>query len=287
MQSSVVLDPFTERGVAPVVAKLDLAGAARAVGEAERLDRMAPAARGAGAAVPEPIASLDLDGVPVLVESRLDGEIAATQLMRRPARLEKVLAAVCLWLEGWGAATARHRPLTRAQLERELLEPAELIAPLLTKGGAAYLAAVRERCARLAGAPVPLVAAHNDLTLWNVLIDGEGGIGVVDWEAAEVEALPLKDFFYLAVDAVAATRGYRDRPGAARECLARDGRRAPLVAGLQARMAATLGVEPELAVTALHACWLGHALNEHRAAGPSDARPFLEIVEWLAATLPP
>jgi hypothetical protein len=285
--SSVVLQPLTERGVAPAVAKLDLAGVARAPSEAERLDRFAPAARAAGAAVPEPIAILDLEGVHVLVESRVEGEIAATRLMRRHRLLEDLLGSVCEWLEGWGAATARHHPLTREQLERELVEPAEVVAPLLRDGGAEYLTAMRERCGRLAGAPVPLVATHNDLTMWNVLVADDGGIGVVDWEAAEEGALPLKDFFYLAVDAVAATRGYRDRPAAARDCLAPDGRRAPLVSNLQDRMAAALGVEPELAATALHACWLGHAMNEHRAARPSDARPFLEIVHWLAATLPP
>jgi hypothetical protein len=285
-ESTVVLHPLAQRRVAPVVAKLDLSGGGRAALEADCLARLGPAAKEAGAAVPEPVASLDLDGVAVLVETRVDGEIAATRLMRRPAQLEDVLTGVCGWLERWEAATARRQRLSREQLERELLAPAEAVAPLLA-GGADYLAALRERCARLAGAPVPLAASHNDLTMWNVLVDAEGGIGIVDWEAAEETALPLKDFFYAAVDAVAAAGGYRDRPAAARDCLAPGGERAELVAGLRARVEATVGVDPELSAISLHACWLGHALNEDRAAGPSDERPFLQIVEWLAATLRP
>ena len=212
----------SRRGVAAVVAKLDLAGAGTAVHEVDCLGPARTAAREAGAAVPEVVATLDLDGVPVLVETRVDGEIAATRLMRRPALLEGLLADVCGWLERWGVATVRQGPLSREQLERELPAPAEAVAPLLP-GGADYLAALRERCDRLAGATVPLCASHNDLTLWNVLLDGDGGIGIVDWEAAEEAAPPLKDFFYAAVDAVAATRGYRDRPAAARDCPPRAG----------------------------------------------------------------
>jgi len=281
-----VLHPLTERSVAPILAKLDLTGDGRAPREADCLDRLGPAARGAGAAVPDPVASLDLEGVPVLVETRLDGEIAATRLMRRPALLEDLLVGVCGWLERWEGATARRHRLLPQQLERELLAPAEALAPLLA-GGADYLMALRERCARLAGTPVPLAPSHNDLTMWNVLVDGNGGIGIVDWEAAEEAALPLKDFFYAAVDAVAATQGYRDRPAAARECLAPGGKRVALVAGFETRIAAAVGADAQLSAISLHACWLGHAMNEHVGARPSDDRPFLQIVAWLAATLPP
>lgn len=284
--STAVLHPLTKRNVAPVVAKVDLAGPGPAAREGDRLDRLGPAARGAGAAVPDPIASVDLEGVPVLVESRVEGEIAAVRLMRRPALLPDLLEGVCGWLERWEAATARRHQVSLDQLERELLAPAEELAPMLADG-AGYVAELRERCARLAGTHVPFAASHNDLTMWNVLVDDESGIGIVDWEAAEEATLPMKDFFYAAVDAVAATRGYRDRPRAARDCLGPGGERAALVAGLQSRIMTAVGVDPELSVISLHACWLGHALNEHHAARPSDGRPFLQIVEWLAATLPP
>ena len=284
--STVVLHPLIKRRVAPVVAKLDLTGAGRVAREADCLDRLGPAAKGAGAALPDPVVRVDLEGVPVLVETRLRGEIAARQLMRRPARLDRVLTDVCGWLERWEAGTARHHRLSSTELEREVMAPGEVIAPLLA-GGADYLTALRERCARLAGASVPLVASHNDLTMWNVLVDRKGGIGVVDWEAAEEATLPLKDFFYATVDAVAATHGYRDRPAAVRDCFAPEGERAALVAELHGRIAASVGVDAELSAVSLHACWLGHAVNEHRFALPSEGRPFLEVVEWLAATLPP
>lgn len=284
--SSAVLHPFTERGAAPVVAKVALDPAAPASREAERLSRLGPVARQAGARVPELLAVFELQGLPVLLETQVDGEIAAPRLTRRPSLLEGVLVRVCDWLERWQAASSRRRPLPQEQLERELLAPAELLAPMLSNGSA-YLAALRERCARLVGAPVPLVASHNDLTMWNVLVDGDGPPGIIDWEAAEEATLPLKDFFYVAADAVAATGGYANRPRAVQECFARDGEPAALVARLQARLAGSLGLEPDLAAICFQACWVGHAANEHRAARPADGRPFLEIVERLAATLRP
>ena len=51
----------------------------------------------------------------------------------------------------------------------------------------------------LSGAPIPLVAAHNDFTPWNIRID-HNIVKVFDWEYADHEQLPLFDplhFFLL------------------------------------------------------------------------------------------
>lgn len=284
--TSAVLHPSTAKGTAPVVAKLALDPTAPPSPEEDRLSRLGAAARRAGASVPEVLASFDLHGVRVLVETRVGGELAAPRISRRPTRLEGVLGSVSSWLDRWQAATIRRAPLEAAQLDRELLAPAEMLAPSLSHGER-YLATLRERCDRLAGAVVPLTASHNDLTMWNVLIDADGRPGVLDWEMAEEATLPMKDFFYMAADAVAATGGYRDRPGAARACFGEAGSRADVVGGLEARLAGTLDLDSELVAICSHACWLGHALNEHRAAKLGDGRPFLEIVDWLAVTRPP
>lgn len=279
--TGVVVHPFEHAGPA-VVAKLALDPAALPSHEAERLVTLGPAARQAGAAVPEPLRSFDLHGLRVLVESRIEGDIAAPRLIRRPAGLERVAEDVVGWLERWHAATARRASLTAERLERELLTPAEVVAPLVTRG-ADYLAALRERCERLEGVTVPLAASHNDLTMWNVLVARDGALGVVDWEAAEEATLPLKDFFYAVADAVAATRRYADRPAAVADCFAPGGERAGFVARLRARIASSVELDPDVADACFHACWLGHAANEARSARPSDARPFREIVERLAA----
>jgi hypothetical protein len=95
----------------------------------------------------------------------------------------------------------------------------------------------------------------------------------------------MKDFFYAIVDAAHAASGSGDRLAAARDCLALGGRREDLTRGLQRRLADSLRLEPAVGELALHSCWLGHAANEQRCAAEGDARPFLEIVRWLASTL--
>lgn len=277
---SVVLHPFAAGAAPPVVAKLSLDRGADAGAEATRLARLLPAAARAGAAVPAPLETAKLDGTTILIETRLAGQIAAPLLAQRPARLDRTLRSVCEWLEAWQRLTLTPSRLDASLLEREVLAPARALAPALD-GGEAYLAALGELCSRLEGSSVRLAAAHNDLTMWNVLLDRRGRLGVVDWEAAEESALPLTDLFYAVTDAVAATRRYADRPGAVRECFAPSGRHAGSAGRLREAGAAAAGASPELVELSFHACWLGHAENERRTAGPLDPTPFRDIVQWL------
>ena len=282
--TSVVVHPLADDDVTPVVAKLSLDPAAPVSREREVLSSLGAAAARAGATVPELLASFDLGGVPVLVESRVDGLPVAPELIRRPARLEPALTRVADWLDLWHRGTAREAPLSRELLERELLAPAASVAPELDDGDG-YLRALEAVCQGLEGEPAPLADSHNDLTMWNVLLGRDGQLGVVDWESAEAATLPLKDLFYMAADAVAATDRYRDRLEAVRACFVPGGRHTALVAGRRDRIARALGVSDELAELSFHACWVGHAANEKRAAEPGADRPFLAIVRWLAATL--
>jgi Phosphotransferase enzyme family len=279
--ASVVLHPFGPGARPPVVAKLALGSKAAPAAEESRLARLGPAAARAGAVVPLPLARASLDSAPVLVETRVEGRILAPLLGRRPARLSRTLTRLCDWLDAWGRLTATRTPITQRQVEREVLAPARALAPHLD-GGAAYVAALEARCASATGQAVQLVASHNDLTMWNVLVDGGGRLGIVDWEVAEEGTLPLKDFFYAVVDAVAATRRYADRPAAARACFGPGGEHADRVRDAQASLASSVDVAPEIVELSFHACWLGHAANELGKVGASDPAPFREIVQWLA-----
>jgi Phosphotransferase enzyme family len=278
---SAVVQPFAGRSEAPVVAKLSLDPNAAPALEEARLTELGPAARRAGAAVPEPLPGVDLAGVPVVIETRIAGEVVAPLLRRSPQRLADVLRRVAAWLAAWHRLTAKTTALTEAGLERELLGRARLLAPHL-EGGERYLAAIEARCRAAVGAEVPLAAAHNDLTMWNVLVDRRGGLGIVDWEEAEPAALPLRDLFYAAADAVAATRGYADRPATVRECFAPGGAHADAVGALRGSVADAVGLPPAAVELAFHACWLGHAANELRSAGPADPTPFRDILGWVA-----
>lgn len=274
----VIVHPLPPAG-APVVVKLARRGGRGLAAEAERLTRLGSGARGAGADVPLALRSGRVGDWDVLVQTRLEGDLLAPLLMRDPARLNRSLAAVCAWLEGWGARTAVRTPLTAALLDREVLRPAAALAPQLD-GGADYLAHLRRLCAGAVGTTAPLTASHNDLTMWNVLVGGASPVGIVDWEVAQESTLPMRDFPYAVVDALAATRGYRDRPGAARAAFDPGGEHAAAVAALRRRQLRALDVAPGIAELSFHACWIGHALNEQAAAG--GTLPFRAIVQRLA-----
>jgi hypothetical protein len=243
--------------------------------EAGLLGQLGAAAQAAGAAVPRPLASGRVGGTPVLVETIVTGRPAAELLRRSPGRFPEVAGAVSTWLERWSAATRA----SGSALEQELLQPAAALRDALP---ARYEGWLESRCTALAGSEPPLVARHNDLTMWNVLLDGRGGIGVLDWAEAEEAGLPLTDFFYAVADAAAACAGYASRLAAVRSCFSAGGARSPAVAPLQERMRASLRLAPAALELSFHACWLRHAVNEQRAGGGPQA-PFLEIVRWLAS----
>jgi hypothetical protein len=238
--------------------------------EAEILRELGPAAREAGASVPESVRTGSVSGLTLLVESSLAGRPASSHLT--PHRLPVYLDELVGWLQRWNLATAAPRALAHADLDRAILAPLQAI-----QLGEDHRRRLNDLIARTEGRSVPFVAAHHDLTTANVLV-GEG-LGIVDWDAAEAAALPLTDFFYAVADARAAADGFRDRVGAFAAAFAPDATPAPDVAPLQARLVAALGLEPDLVELCFHACWLRHAANELAQSGPG---PFVEIARRVA-----
>ena len=130
-------------------------------------------------------------------------------------------------------------------------------------------------------AAVPLVAAHGDLTMWNILLDNRGPLSVVDWEAARESSFPLVDFFYAMTDTVVVARGY-DRTKALKECFAPGGLYGGEVRNLLLKVTRALEIPQSFTDLCLHACLLRHAVNEQRMSEASEAQPFLKAVQWLA-----
>jgi len=264
---ALLLACFDRGGRTTVNAKLS-EGAAR---EYALLTTLGPGARLAGAIVPE-TRLVELQHADALVQPSLRGEIAARALARRGGRAEAVLDPLTGWLAAWGNATKRFCPLAETGAYADLLDDVELLAPQL---GTDYASTIRTRCALLAETAVPTVAAHRDLTMWNVIIDGRM-LGIIDWESATDDAFPLVDFDYAAVDALAAGRRYRDRVRAFSESLTLG-----TIAALRERLADALDVPRQVRELASHACWLHHAANEQRhPVGPEQ--PFLEIAKLNA-----
>ena len=248
-------------------------------GEWDALSALGPAASAAGVRVPRPLAGGRIGARSALVETPIDGEPAAQVLIRSPTRFRSLAAALVAWLERWNRATAARLSSSMERLDTEVLGPAAALAPLMREGEA-YRSWLATRCAAVAGADIPLVAAHNDLTMWNVVLDDENAIGVLDWgEAAEGE-LPLGDLFYGLADAAAACDRYDSRLSAVQDCFAPGGRRTPDVDGLKESVVGALALPDSAVELCFHACWLRHARNEQRGGGGDGS--FLEIVQWLA-----
>ncbi len=286
--SQVVLHCFSDRDMEPLaVAKIALTttSTVNLEHEAEALTRLGVSARIAGAQVPQIKELKQIDGNAVLLETVVHGKLLADLFARRPDSLLRHIEHLAAWLERWNQSTITTKPLDSVQLARDILAPAALLAPLL-ENGKEYQDWLIERCAKLAGIPVPLVATHNDLTMYNVLLDGHGQLGVVDWDKGREEGLPLVDFFYALTDAVAATQGYVDRPRAFEACFAPAGRYAHVAGPLLKRLIKVIGIPVEVADLCFHACWLHHAANEHHSSVPSDSRPFLQILQYLALYRP-
>ena len=208
----------------------------------------------------------------MLLEAALPGEVAATVLHGRPGRLEAVLERVAEWLARWHELTAEASTLTGSELERELLGPAAAVGRRASRMETGTSAWIGERCAEAEGTVMPRVAVHNDLTMWNVLVDG-AELGVVDWEGAG-----RRDGPSATSSTPRSTRSPPPVPTASRlaafeQCFSPGAPHEATVARLHARLVEALGVTREQATLCFHACWLRQALDGRRT-DPADREPF-------------
>ncbi|HEV8176259.1 MAG TPA: phosphotransferase, partial [Gemmatimonadales bacterium] len=255
--------------------------------EAETLKGLAPSAIRAGARVPEVRRAGFLHTHRLLVESVVPGTPAGGYLAGSPRRFRTLIERLSCWLQRWASMTVVRRKLTGRCLREEVLEPASLVEPWLPNG-AVYLAKLDALCSRAEGSILPFVAVHGDLTMWNVLVDAESAsrgeeIGIVDWEMARDEGLPLGDFLYGTADAAAAVGGYADRGAAFDDCFTSGGRYSRWVAGLTNQLTCSLGLSDALTMLMTHACWLGHAAREVASTPEGSRGPFVDIVGRLGA----
>ena len=251
----------------------------RARRELYALREIAPGASVAGARVPSVLAAGELGSLPFILQSALSGRNAALLVQRRRVSAGRVQEELADWLDHWARSTATTRVLGPDHLERFVLGPAAELGHRLP---VSYLERLRRLCARAAGKTCPVVPCHGDLTLANVMLDCEGSLGVVDWEHAVGDALPLLDFFYSAADSVAAENAYADRVEAMASCFASDGVHASVVGTLLRRLAAALSIDRTVQEICFHACWLHHSANETRRS-PAYPGPFMAILRMIAA----
>jgi hypothetical protein len=186
--------------------------------EAATLERVRGAIAGgalAGAvrdAIPRPLGLHEVDGTEVLLQAGMPGVhlVAATASGRLyPAKLARQLDLMLGWCLALQAASARHVTVDDALLARKL-------EPLAAEGLAAMDADPRvaalldrslEAAAGLRGMALPLVVCHGDYWAGNVMVAGDRVCGVIDWERAALDELPLWDL----VKAVGSAAYHLDR----------------------------------------------------------------------------
>jgi hypothetical protein len=264
--------PGAWKGV--VVAKVALDSKDALAAEHASLVELGAAARDAGAGVPRPQGLRRVGPWRALIETHVPGRPAGDLLRRDAGRTLPLLIEITRWLARWHRATVSVKPLDEARVTALLLGPLATLDGLL--GDESYRRWVTALAARIQGRPAPMVAAHNDLTMANVVWSDRHGLGVLDWATAGPDGLPLMDFFYAVVDAVHAAEG-GSRVQAFEASFEHGGRYHSSVKRLRGELAQAVTVDPDLAAAAFHACFLNHAVNEQRA-DPTQSGPFLELV---------
>ncbi len=281
----VVLHLFAEGEQLPsLVGKLNLTNtpATSREKEAAILLALGPAARQAGAVIPEPMLQ-HIGGKPVLLLARVGGQSASTLLATQPIMLTTVADLVTTWLERWHKSTAQIELVDDTLLDHWLIGPAASVARGL-EGGQEYLAWLQALSLQVRGLYVPLVACHNDLVMSNVFVDNQNTIAVIDWEMASPRGLPLTDLVYALTDIAMMAAGGKDRVTAFQACFAPGGHLHPFTDRLRSRLAARMALPPPVDDLCFHACWLHHATNEQRYGKSTDGLPYHQIVQYLAAT---
>jgi hypothetical protein len=252
--------------------------------EAEMLKLLGAGLEKSGLEVPRVIGLHKTSRLCSLIETTvpgrpLDSWIRAGHFRDFRALVDRLAAWICRW----NSQTVRHVEFTERLRESLILSPAREVVDTVDNGGA-YLDWLSRECERLIGHKVPLVAAHNDLTMANVLGDVSGIRSVVDWEAATPDGLPLADFRYAACDAATALSS-GDRLEAFRACFLEDGERQHQLRQCEARLRAIVGGPPEWLELCVHSGWLRHAANEQDRSSSSFDGAFIGIAGILAKSV--
>jgi hypothetical protein len=247
--------------------------------ESPALEVVAAQARIDGVDTPTLLSTGFVGGCRVVVESALRGRLAAATLAGRPRHVPVILNRIFGWLESWNRLTLVADAFAAAEIEATLRDMARFLEPQLPEFSE-YEAWLHDICGKIGSGKVAAVAAHNDLTMANVLIGSRGRLGIVDWEAANERSLPLCDLFYATVDAYTAAAGYAARVEAFESCYLREGPAAEVARRHLTVFRDALGLTSAAVAACFHACWLGHAANEV-ARGDARNGVFLQIMQRI------
>jgi aminoglycoside phosphotransferase len=195
---------FPKGAVAPALVvkvprlRADGEGIEREAAVLRSLREACPSLRGT---VPRVVALADGDR-PLLVETAVTGPALSPRMLR--AAPSRCIDAVLGWLIALSATRKRG---DQASYERLLAEPLAFLAESFPPRAPERDLVVRtlDLVEPLRGLEVPRVLEHGDLAHPN-LIWSEGRVGVVDWELADEEGLPVQDAVFFLTYATFALR---------------------------------------------------------------------------------
>jgi aminoglycoside phosphotransferase len=217
--SHVIGFVLTEERTAPIlVVKLP-----RLPGDNERLDREVSNLHAANHgrdqdddSIPRIVAYEDYHEHRLLIETAVPGQPMSPAVVRRQP--EACIEAALAWLfalqdanqpaAGWkpnGRSSARHwyeRLVEQPFRQFRNILPASAADDRLIEPTVALLEPFRDH-------NMPLVMEHGDFSSPNILQDERGRVGVVDWELAEPEGLPVSDLFFFLTYVAFARNGAR------------------------------------------------------------------------------
>jgi len=254
-------------------------------GDAEGIEREAAVLNALRAACPEAreavpcVVALATGDHPLLVETALAGPLVTRAMLR--ANPSRWVDAVVSWLI---TLSPTRENADEAAYERLLEEPLALLAASFPPGTPEeeLVARTLELVEPLRGAHVPHVFEHGDFSHPNLIRLGSDRVGVVDWELAEEQGLPLHDLAFFLTYATFALR----RPRTADEHVAAFHDSFFSAAGwAMARMTAyarKLELDPHALTPLFAACWARYTARlVVRIAGARPGQLSEEGAAWV------
>jgi aminoglycoside phosphotransferase (APT) family kinase protein len=236
--------------------------------EARMLAALSEAGVPPGAA-PRVVATADLAGHGAVLEEAVHGRPLDRRLLRAdPGRW---IGSVVRWLEDLPRAP-RDAVVSVNELVRDPLERLRAKWPQ-DSDLAALVVRTLGLLAPLERRPLPAVFEHGDLSHPNLLVHSDGGLGVLDWELARPDGMPLHDLSFFLGYVALATFGDRGDPytGLERVLADRTWGAVPALHAEAARFGIDRAALPALIVT----CWARAfaGLVERASAGTESGAP--------------
>jgi hypothetical protein len=232
------------------------------------------------ACLPTTVLTGQLDGRFYSVETCLPGEPGTVLLPFVPA-VRVVTANALDFLAAFQSGSRSARVWTAEAWQAAVQPAVDRVGELARARGAGdrYLrltATIRERVLEQ---PLPVVFAHGNFWIGNVLFGCDGRVsGVIDWDCAAREGLPLVDAVYLLVR----TESLIDKSSVGQAVADWLRRRRAASGGLIERYCRALSIPPALVEPLTYLSWILHVDAHCKYGTAAVTRP-----QWLAKNIGP